>query len=96
MGRIRHVQGQTNPREDWSSRGLLYGSQLLVARWDVAFGADGFDEVGVEAVLTPSRGGDIEQFVVVVVDAVRPAVATKVMPQVLDAVEFRGVWRQRD
>lgn len=44
----------------------------------------------------PRGGGDVEEFVIVVVVAVGPAVATKVVPEVLDAVEFRGVRRQRN
>lgn len=72
------------------------GSQKLAARWDVAFSADGLDQVGVEAVLAPRVGGDVEELVVVLVGPVGPAVAAKVVPEVLDAVEFRGVRRQRN
>src|SRR5258706_5634082 len=77
-------------------KGMLSGSQKLAARWDVAFGADGFDQVGVEAVLAPSSGGDVKEIVVVFVGAVGPAVAAEVVPEVLDTVEFRGVRWQRN
>ena len=46
--------------------------------------------------LAPGVGGRIEEVVVVLVRTVGPAVAAEVVPQVLDAVEFRGVRRQRD
>ena len=32
---------------------LLYGSHKLTARWDVVFGADGFDSIRVETMLAP-------------------------------------------
>lgn len=50
----------------------LSGSQKLAARWDVAFVADGLDQVGVEAVLAPRAGGDVEEVVVVLVGPVGP------------------------
>ena len=41
--------------------------------------------------MAPSAGGDIEEVVVVFVGPVGPAVAAEVVPEVLDAVEFRRV-----
>ena len=32
---------------------MLYGSHKLTARWDVFFGADGFDSIRVETMLAP-------------------------------------------
>jgi hypothetical protein len=46
--------------------------------------------------LTPGFLGDVEEFVVVAIGSVRPAVAAEVVPQVFDAVEFRGVRRSRN
>ena len=77
-------------------RAVLYGSPNLTARWDVVFGADGFDQIGVEAVLAPRGFGHLEEFVVVAVGSVGPAVAAERVPEVFDAVEFRRVRRQRD
>lgn len=46
--------------------------------------------------MAPGFLRDVEEFVVVAIGSVGPAVAAEVVPQVFDAVEFRRVRRQRD
>ena len=46
--------------------------------------------------MPPSVGGGFGEVVIVLVASVRPVVASQVMPEILDGVEFRRVWRHRD
>lgn len=62
---------------------------LFTSAFDIGCGADGFDEVGVEGGLSPGVGRGVHQGRVVLVIAVGPIVASQIMPQVLDGIEFR-------
>ena len=55
---------------------------------DVGGVADGLDDGGVEGGGFPSGDGGLHEGVVVSIDSVRPMVAAKVVPEVLDRVEF--------
>ena len=58
----------------------LYASQDSIALADVRGGADCFDYCIVEAGVLPSFGRGLEQGIVVLVGAVRPVVASPVVP----------------
>lgn len=46
--------------------------------------------------MPPGVRGGFGEVVIVLVASVRPVVTSQVMPEILDGVEFRRVWRQRD
>ena len=73
---------------------MLYGSLNLTARGKVNFRADGFDLIGVEAVLALGFRGDFAHFLVFATGSVGPAVAAEVVLEVLDVIEFRRLRRQ--
>lgn len=66
----------------------LYGSPKISARCDVIFGADGFDQFGVEATSVLMIIFGVEEFVIMGVGSAGPAVAAEVVPQVFDTIEL--------
>ena len=75
---------------------VSYASRIDLALVEVGGSADGLDPFGIETGLLPCVAGRLAQVVVVVVGAVGPVVATEVVPEVFDGVEFGASRRQRD